>query len=182
MINRLVSFCLASSFALPLAALTASAEDVPLHLSLRECRVSVCSVVFAKRIDGIDGNYVSPKEPDKFRVAFVTVRVDKPAGRELTVAACDLSLHYKHGTQLEATICEGMSQFSMGENDERAMKLPQMTGPGFVKQTTGPKAAQSETVYFDCVFAGIEPDIGDVWLFVGQPVSTTPISTNRWTP
>jgi hypothetical protein len=180
MINRIVPLRLASCLALPLAALSTFAQNAPLTVSLKECKVSVCSVVFSKRIDGIDGNHIAPTEPDKYRVAFVTVRIDKPPGREVTVAACDLSLHYVHGSQPEATICEGMSVFSLGEDDERAMKLPQMSGPGFVKQTTGPKAAQAKTVYFDAVFAGIEPDIGDVWLCLAQPVSPTPVTTSGW--
>jgi hypothetical protein len=179
--HRLAVFCFASVLALSAAASSARAEDVPLVVSLDEYKVTICSVVFAKRIEGIDGNHVSPKEPDQFRIAFVTIRIDKQPGRELTIAACDLSLHYVHGSEREAAICEGISVFSLGENDERAMKLPQMSGPGFVKQTTGPKAAAAKTVYIDAVFAGIEPNIGDVWLCLAQPITTKPFRTTGWT-
>jgi hypothetical protein len=179
---RIATFAAGIAFALPLVSPAAPPDSAPLVLPKTTCKVKVASVTFMTKVNGVDGNHITPKDPTKYRVAFVTVRIDKPAGYEVTVAACDLSLHYRHGAEVEATICEGISSFSLGENDDRPMKLPKSDGPGFVKQTTGPKTAIAETVYFDAVFAGIEPDTSDVWLCIAQPVSTAPVATTGWTP
>ena len=35
----------------------------------------------------------------KFRVALVTIKITKPSGRRISIAAADLTLHYYHGTK-----------------------------------------------------------------------------------
>ena len=102
------------------------------------------------------------------------LKITKPAGRHLSVAACDLTLHYFYGEDTEATPCEGISTITETREVERPMKLPTVSGPGFVKMTTGVKATQASVVYMDAVFAYVEPGVRECWICVAQPATTTP--------
>jgi hypothetical protein len=156
--------------------------ECPLTLDLKKMGVQIDNIAYVEEVPGIDGNSMKldDEQRPKFRVALVTLKITKPAGTKLTLAAADLTLHYINGGGSEVTVCEGLSIFSTAKDQDRPVKLPRQSGPGFVKQVTGPAATQASTVYVDAVFGFIEPDISDAWIAVGQPSTVAPYATTGW--
>ena len=161
----------------------ADRRESPLVADLRRVNVEIADIAFVEEVAGIDGNNmrISPANKDKFRLALVTLRITKPPGEKLTLAAADLTLHYFHGEATEAAPCEGLSVFSTSREVDRPVKMPQHPGPGFVKQTTGTVSTQASTVYVDALFGYIEPTINDVWIAVAQPSTVAPFRSTGWT-
>lgn len=153
-----------------------SGRQCPVVTDLRRVSVEIASISFVDEVQGLDGNKmkVPADKKDKFRIALVTLRITKPPGEKLTLAAADLTLHYYHGDETEAAPCEGISVFGSSLDSDRPLKMPSHAGPGFVKQTTGTGSTQSGTVYIDAAFNYIEPNIGDTWIVVGQPSTSAP--------
>jgi hypothetical protein len=149
----------------------------PVALSLSEVSAEIVDIKYVASASGVK----IPADA-KYRLAVVTIRFEKPAGRGLGVAAADLTLHYRHGSGAEVAPCEGISSFSQALAEERVMRYSRQPGPGWVKQETGIQGTQAAVVYLDAVFHMIEPTISDVWICIGQPVSTTPFVTRGWTP
>jgi hypothetical protein len=110
----------------------------------------------------------------EYRFAVVTLKIIKPAGQSLSLAAADLSLHYYHGEDTEVAPCEGLSWFKNEAESDAPLLLSPLSGPGFIKQTTGPVATAGTTVYIDAVFAFVEPDTKKCWICVGHPATTEP--------
>jgi hypothetical protein len=173
---------LACSALLAPARAAGADPECPLTLDLKKIGVQIDNIAYVEEVPGIDGNSMKldDEQRPKFRIALVTLKIAKPAGTKLTLAAADLTLHYRNGDASEVTVCEGLSVFSTAKDQDRAVKLPRQSGPGFVKQVTGPAATQASTVYVDAVFGFIEPDIRDVWIAVGQPSAVAPYVTTGW--
>ncbi len=161
-----------------------SAGGCPYVSSPRDVTMEIVEIRYVDSVPGVDGNSMRiPSEHSaKFRVAVVTVKVRKPIGKRLTLAAADLTLHYNHGASQEVAPCEGMSGFSRKIDDERGIKLFRGQGPGWIKQSTGIRLTDLSEVYFDAVFSLIEPQIREVWLYVAQPAMSKPFTTNGWNP
>jgi len=157
-------------------------KPCPYLVRFDQVKMSIAEIRYTTEIQGMDGNRMKmPQDKqDKFRYAVVAIRVRKPAGMRLSLAAADLTIHYYHGTAIEAAPCEGISTFSTTLDVDRPMKLPRMQGPGWTKMTTGARATQASEVYFDAVFAMVEPDTREVWLCVGQPTTTQPYISKGW--
>lgn len=166
-------------------SVTEGARRCPLWLNIQPASGIRCEVVearFVTEVEGVAGNALRvPKERlHLFRVALITLKITKPAGQKLTLAAADLALHYNHGERVEVAPCEGISSFGIRQDDDRPLKLPPMSGPGFTKSTTSARATQAAVVYLDAVFGAIEPDIRSLWVAVGQPVTEEPFDVDGW--
>jgi hypothetical protein len=160
----------------------AADRECPLTVDLKHVNVQIDSISYAEEVPGMDGNSMklNDEQRAKYRAAVVTLKITKPAGAKLTLAAADLTLHYYNSEGPEVTVCEGLSFFSTAKDMDRPIKLPRQSGPGFVKQTTGPAATQATTLYVDAVFGLIESDISDAWIAVGQPTTAAPYATTGW--
>ena len=133
-------------------------------------------------MEGVDGNRMAVPQDrrDKYRYALVTLRIRKPAKLKLTIAAADLALHYFHGNEAEVAPAEGLSTFSTTLDGERPLRIPQMQGPGWVKQTTGTRATEAAEIFCDAAFALVEPDVRECWIAVGQPSTQAPFVSKGW--
>jgi hypothetical protein len=157
-------------------------KKCPYALPLDKVQLEIAEIMFTDLVPGIGGRRMrlGDKGKDKFRFAVATIRVKKPAGMRLTIAAADLTIHYYHGTETEATCCEGISTFSRTLDVDRPMQLASKDGPGFVKQTTGARATQATEVFIDAAFGLFEPDTRECWLCLGQPRTTAPYLSKGW--
>jgi len=175
---------IAAAYVLGMASNAAAQTECPYLILSRDVTLEIAEIKFIDQVQGVDGNSlrVPTEQQDKFRLALVTIRIKKPAGKRLTVAAADFTLHYNHGSSQEVAPCEGISTFTRNLDDERGMKLFRGAGPGWVKQTTGLKATEASEIYMDAVFHLIEPEIREVWLCVAQPVTEKCFLTNGWSP
>jgi len=154
----------------------------PLVVPLQQVKMSIAGIRFTGQVPGMDGNQM--KLPDErlksYRIGVVTIRIQKPAGMQLTIAAADLTLHYYHGNSVEVAPCEGISVFSTAAAMARGMKLPRTSGPGWVKMRTDANATQASEVYVDAVFGMMEPNTRECWLCVGQPTAAVPFTSQGW--
>jgi hypothetical protein len=159
-------------------------NECPYVLLSRGVTMEIAEIKYVESVQGVDGNTLKmPAEQiDKFRLGVVTVRVEKPTGKRLAIAAADLTLHYNHGQSQEVSPCEGLSTFTRQPDEERPVKLFKGAGPGWIKQTTGLRATEASEIYFDAIFHLVEPDIREVWLCVGQPSTPKAFPTAGWTP
>ena len=149
----------------------------PALVPLNEIKAEVVNIRYATEVPGDNGILLKVNDADNYRIAVVTVRIDKPEAKRLLLAAADLTLHYWRGDEFEVAPCEGLSRFSVQADEERPITMFSPSGPGWVKQETSPGTTRAGTVYVDVVFGLIEKDITQAWLFVGQPgtaASTTP--------
>lgn len=161
---------------------TVRAGDCPYLIRPSEVTMEIAEVKFVEAIQGQNGVVarVPQEKLDNFRIAVATIRVRKPAGKRLTLAAADLTLHYNHGNSHEVAPCEGISSFSRNADDERDIRINSPAGPGWIKQTTGVRATEATEVYFDAVFHLIERTICEMWLCVGQPTTERARITSGW--
>jgi hypothetical protein len=166
----------------PAAGLTA---DCPLVLDMSEgISGETVNVQFVDEVHGVAGNQIvlTPEQKAKFRLALVTFKIRKPAGKRVSLAAADCTLHYYHADKAEVAPSEGISQFSAsnGPDVERPMDLSRSMGPGFVKAITGAKATAADEVFVDVVFCFMEPDTNNCWMCVAQPLSKKPFTSQGW--
>ena len=119
---------------------------------------------------------------EEYRFAVVTLKITKPAGRSLSLAAADLTLHYYHGAETEVAPCEGLSWFKRNSDSHVPILMNPVPGPGFIKQTTSPDGTAGTIVYIDAVFGFMEPDTRECWICLGHPAVTEPFTcpTPAW--
>lgn len=136
-------------------------------------KMEVTNIIFMDKLQGIGGRSLTIPDDkhDQWRLGVVTIKITKPAGSRLTLAAADLTLHYYHGDKTEVAPCEGLSTFSLEDNVDRPVEFSPSMGPGFVKQTTGARATQESVIYLDAIFCFIEPDTTEIWVCVGRPIT-----------
>lgn len=145
------------------------------HQVNSQCQMEIVRMSFPSSIDSLLGTAQIPKPArDKYRFAVVTLKVTKPAGESLTLAAADLTLHYYHGDNPTVVPCQGLSWFKSDPNSDAPIIVNPILGPGFIGQTTGPALADSTVVYVDAVFAYMEPDTQECWICLARPTTTAP--------
>jgi hypothetical protein len=113
---------------------------------------------------------------EEYRFAVVTLKITKPAGQGLSLAAADLTLHYYHGRETEVAPCEGLSWFKRDSDSQVPILMNPAPGPGFIKQTTSPEGTAGTIVYIDAVFGFMEPDTRECWICIGHPAATEPFT------
>lgn len=162
-----------------------SARTCPYLLKAPDCGAEITRIVF---MDQVKGNTYTTTEltgekRDKYRYAVVSLKISKPAGRRLALAAADLTLHYYHGDQTEVSPCEGISAFAANPDADPPIEMNKYPGPGFLKQTTGAACTQASCVYLDAVFTHLEQDTRECWICVAQPASSQPYTcpSPAWT-
>jgi hypothetical protein len=111
---------------------------------------------------------------EEYRFAVVTLKITKPAGASLSLAAADLTLHYYHGSEMEVAPCEGLSWFKSDADSDVPILMNPIPGPGFIKQTTGPAGTNGTIIYIDAIFGFMEPDTRECWICIGHPATTEP--------
>ncbi len=164
-----------------LGAVTAQTDRTcPAVVTLDRCRVAVENVQYMTKIEG--GNLtMRENNPDKFRFALVTLRIDKPASQALTLHCADLTLHYRRdGEDYDVAPAEAMSSFSVSKDEDRTLDAHNSSGPGWMKSKTGLSARNATTIYADVVFAKIEEDTSRMWVCVAQPGDQSPYRTEGW--
>ena len=151
----------------------------PLIVPTEKVTLEIKSIRFTDEVEGCDGTVasVSPQQRGRYRFGVATIRIRKPAGMKLTIAAADLTLHYYHGENSEVAPTEGISTYSKTEEGERFMKLSRPAGPGWIKQTTTARCTDATEVYIEAVFAMMEPNTRECWLAVGQPTTVAPYAS-----
>lgn len=159
-----------------------SVTGCPYAVPLGQVEMEIVEIFFTDVVHGIDGNQMKldDEKKEKFRLGVVAIKIIKPAGESLEIAAADLTLHYNHGDDTEAAPCEGLSGFSTTLDVDRPMKLSRVMGPGFTKQATGARSTEASEIYVDATFAYLEPDIRECWICVGQPSTTEPYVAPGW--
>jgi len=157
-------------------------RSCPYVVPFQQVKMEIVEIMFTDEVPGVNGNRMrlTGERKKKYRLGVVAIKVQKPAGMRLSVAAADFTIHYYHGDQTEVAPCEGISTFSSTLDVDRPMMLPRMQGPGWVKQTTGARCTQASVVYIDAVFALMEPDTRECWICVAQPTTTRAYVSRGW--
>jgi hypothetical protein len=140
-----------------------------------QCQIEIVSMSFTNRLEGpLFRRQIPDTEGQEYRFAVVTLRITKPAGESLSLAAADLTLHYYHGEETEVAPCEGLSRFKSDAAADVPILMSLIPGPGFLKQTTDPAGTRGAIVYIDAVFSYMEPDTRECWVCIGHPTTTEP--------
>jgi hypothetical protein len=140
-----------------------------------QCQVEIVRMSFTDHVESLLYLHQIPDSArQEYRFAVVTLKITKPAGQGLSLAAADLTLHYYHGHETEVAPCEGLSWFKRTPESQAPILMNPAPGPGFIKQTTSPEGTAGTTVYIDAVFGFMEPDTRECWLCLGHPATTTP--------
>lgn len=138
-------------------------------------RMEIVRMSFTDRVESLLYEHQIPDlAAEQFRFAVVTVKITKPAGESLSLAAADLTLHYYHGRETEVAPCEGLSWFKSDSDAKVPILMNPIPGPGFIKQTTDSAGANGTVIYIDAVFGFMEPDTRECWLGIGHPATTEP--------
>jgi len=145
------------------------------HQLSPQCQVEIARMSFPSRIESLLGTARIPDEArEGYRFGVVTLKITKPAGESLTLAAADLTLHYYHGDDMTVVPCQGLSWFKSDANSDAPILVNPLLGPGFISQTTGPGLTSSTVIYIDAVFAYMESDTKECWICIGRPATTEP--------
>ncbi len=117
-----------------------SARTCPYHVQLGpQTQMEIVRMSFTNRIEGLLGQREFPDQPkEEYRFAVVTLKITKPAGESLSLAAADLTLHYYHGSEMEVAPCEGLSWFKSEAESDSPILMNPIPGPGFIKQINQP--------------------------------------------
>ncbi len=151
---------------------------IPAVVPLAELRLEIAAASFVTELEGDDGPFREAR-PDTFHGLVVTVRVGKPAGRELTLHPGDLVLHYRRsGGAYDVTPCTGISSFSTRPDAPRTMRF---FANGFGRVATDDAGRRAEQLFVDLFFGSMEPDTGELFLLVAQPTGAR-FATQGWRP
>jgi len=146
-------------------------------------RAQLVNLRFAERVEGTNRSlFINEDRANDYRLGIATVRIDKPAGTELTLACADVTLHYYHsGNTEEVAACQGMSGFSTVQNTDRPLDLrPADQGPGFLKKSTLEAATAASVVFVDVLFTGMESSTADAWIAIGRVDAPAPFHSDGW--
>jgi hypothetical protein len=142
-----------------------------------QCQVEIVRMSFTDRVESLLYLHEIPDAArEQYRFAVVTLKITKPAGVSLSLAAADLTLHYYHGDETEVAPCEGLSWFKRDSDARAPILMNPVPGPGFIKQTTSPDGTAGTTVFIDAIFGFMEPDTRECWVCFGQPAVTAPFT------
>jgi hypothetical protein len=180
MTRQLVALALIAG-GLVLTAAVVYALSVPGVFPSDECHVKIVEISFETAIETADGAMEEPN-PDEYRMAVVMFRIEKPADRDIALHAADLTLHYeREGGEYDVAPCEALASFTTGRDEDRALQMPAVGGPGWTKVKTGAGARKATTIYSDAVFSKVEPDARKFWLAIARP-ATPAFSSEGWEP
>ncbi len=142
-----------------------------------QCQVEIVRMSFTDHVESLLYLHQIPDAArEEYRFAVVTLKITKPAGARLSLAAADLTLHYYHGNKTEVAPCEGLSWFKRDSEAEMPILMNPAPGPGFIKQTTSTEDTAGTIVYIDAVFGFMEPDTRECWICIAHPAATEPFT------
>ncbi len=142
-----------------------------------QCQMEIMRMSFTDHVESLLYLHQIPDSArEQYRFAVVTLKITKPAGASLSLAAADLTLHYYHGNETEVAPCEGLSWFKSDSDVDVPILMNPIPGPGFIKQTTNADGTAGTVVYIDAVFGFMEPDTRECWICLGQPAVTEPFT------
>jgi hypothetical protein len=166
---------------LGLVVVLGAAEEPPCPgvCRLSELHVSIQDAQFVETLES-GSITMRQAEPDKFRIAAVTLRIEKPEGLAITLPAADVSLHYaRQNDDYDVAPCQALSNFTVNRNEDRKLEVQTSAGPAWVKIRTGTATRQASAIYVDAVFATIQKDVNRLWIVIGQP-ATPGYPTRGW--
>jgi len=130
---------------------------------------------FTPRIESLLGPCaIPPALHGQYRFAVATLKITKPAGETVSLAAADVTLHYYHGDETDVAPCEGLSWFKSDPGADVPMHMNMMSGPDHIRQITGSGTTGNTVVYIDAVFTLMEPDTKECWICLARPTTTEP--------
>lgn len=130
---------------------------------------------FVEEYQGINEKFET-QDAVKFRGVILTVEVKKKPDEVLTLFAPDFSLHYYYGDSFDVVQCYGISGFSTARDTDRPMTF---FWGGYGKIPTGLATTKGKKIYVDLFFRDLEPDISNLYLFLGAPVGK-PFDSGGW--
>ncbi len=142
-----------------------TAADPPQAVDLETTSFEIIAAEFVEDLVGANAVF-SETMPDLYRGLLLTLKVHKPAGRELALYAQDVNLHYTFGEKEEIARCCGVSTFSTEPDTERLMGL---FDAGIGGSITGTATTEAGMVFVDLFFRYMEADTTDLHLFIAQP-------------
>jgi hypothetical protein len=136
----------------------------------------IVSVRLSDEIQGMDRKLVMPpvRHQERLKFCTVTLRITKPAGRRLTLAAADLTAHFWRRDEPQVTSCLGLSPFSIEKDSFRPMQFMPTEGFLFIRASTGASTTPAAEVFVDAVFPFVPADAGQLWICLGQPIGKQP--------
>lgn len=182
MINRAVLASVLALVALMAGVSLSSAQQgdaaaaPPFVLSMEDLQFRIADATFVSEYQGANGSSFKETQMDQYRGLVLTVEVRKPAGKELTLVAQDISLHYNYGTSSDVAGCFGLSAYSAEKDADRAMSL---YPGGYGRSATGLSTTKASVVYVDMFFQNMEPSTSQLHLFIAQPVGAS-FETTGW--
>lgn len=70
-----------------------------------QCQVEIVRMSFTDQVESLLYLHQIPDSArEEYRFAIVTLKITKPAGASLSLAAADLTLHYYHGRETEVAL------------------------------------------------------------------------------
>lgn len=171
--------CLAAGHEGTEASTAAPGMTCPAVLDLADgFGIEVISVRFTDEIQGQYGKmtmhatHEQAQEELKFCVA--TLRITKPAGRRITLAAADLAVHFWRGDEPRVIGCTGLSSFDTEKEAPRPLQIAPTEGFLFVRSSTGARTTQAAEVFIDAVFVFVPADARQLWVCLAQPIDKRP--------
>jgi hypothetical protein len=178
------------AFALAVAAMFGSApllhaQEKAAALSFdrtRGFRAELVDLRFVERVEGIERTvFVTEDSIADYRMGIATIRIEKPAGIEMTLPCADITLHYYHGNTPDVSPCSGLSNFSTVLETDRELDVrPANSGPGFLKKTTLERSTEASIVFIDAVFGSMESDTREAWISIAQIDAAAPFLSDGW--
>ena len=162
--------------AAPHAAAPAEGKTCPMVLDLGgSVKARIVGVRFADEVKSVDQKLIMPSgQREPLRFCIVTLRIEKPAGKRLALAAADLTAHYWHADEALVTPCIGLSHFSATPDADRPMQLVPFSGFAFIRSVTGASTTQSTALFVDAVFGYVPGDTRELWVCTARPVQDQP--------
>lgn len=181
MSRRAVTLMLIIGAGLLLPAAVAAVLTAPGSFPADTCTVKITGVKYLAKVKAEEGT-MEEADPKRYRYAVVTFQLEKPANRDIALAAADLTLHYRRADgSYDIAPCEALGGFTTGKEEDRALQMPGFSGPGWVKINTGAATRRAKTIYAEAVFGKLEPSAAKLWLAIAQPV-TPEYETKGWKP
>ncbi len=157
------SLCVMAS--LPVAP-EVGARSIPGLLDFSKLKIEIVAANFVTEYGGITSRYTTDK-PEEHRGLVLTLRISKPADTPVKLHVADIALHYYYGNKYDVAPCKGVSSFSTELKTDRPMKFSKV---GFGSTSTGIFSMQAGVVYVDLFFRSMEPNTGNLYLLIAQPV------------
>ena len=157
------------------AACGANSEKIPPGWTdVKKVSFAIVDALFVKHLDAVNATF--DQGDNKYRGVVITMEITKPAGEQITLEACDFTLHYRYGDGSDVAPCKGISAFSTDTGVDRPMQLSSV---GRVSSTSGTATTKDDSIYVDLFFDGMESTTSELYILYATPV-TSGFETSGW--